>query len=1209
MAEYYLSKNGGNDSLTGLDIANAWETVGKLNSDVTEPAQGLEPADAVRLDRGSEWEETLNLPTQNDGTQTDPIQLQPYGSGDRPVISGMKKLTGWTLVSGNIYELQDNGFVDSLFLLYNGVPKMKGRLPAIGSAPPNDTLQYISAGTTTLEASNLPNIDYSGGEVVAFVEKNDWIHDKSYISGRSGNVLTVAQASGYTGTRGQYYIENAIEALQADGDWMYSPSAKKYIIYSTVHPDTLDIYVPVRANNVNAVGNYYNTFDNIVFQGSHDIGFLAGSSFYNVFQNLLIRYQANIGMQLSTAKNSEVRNVTFENILNQGAEIINDSDFTVVEENIFRNIGMWLGYSGSGDGKGSALFFRSQLDGGYVCRLNLFEDIGYLGIRFHGDDALVEKNIFRRYCMVKHDGAGIYTYGGAPGASFYSNRIVRRNLLFDGGSRARDAVYSIYIDDNSENVLIEENGIVRTRCAGYYNHNSNNIQFRNNIVYAADMGYFFAQDNLGGVISDNEVTGNVFVITSKNHQAARLISDENNISTFLSLVDNNHYIVCCGQQIVFATRYVSGGKTIYDNLTFAQWQALGHDVNSTVKYLNLPEYTIAAEGANKFPGNSDFESGVTSVSIYHANGTASATHDSTSKINGTGSLKCSIVSASANTTRVELSFRNLGTIEFAKKYVLRFKALAPGGHQSLVIYPRQTGSPYHRLGSEIYAIADDTVREFEFLLSGLSDDDNGAILIEMQAHQGDLFIDDFEFREVAADYTDLESHVKVFYNDQDSTEDIAIPGKWKDVNGTEYTNTISLTGFESIVLEYVSEADPEPVPTTPGGLIVGMRLVSTGDHYGQSVYDSYLRAKANNGILGASLMDIKPVTDRILAFAWDMVNVPMAYKDNVLYSLIGPDLVVSGGGNGSRFDKDGLLETEMPNDRPRFTYASDPALIGKFEGVLIEAEDTALKANSENFTSSPWTIHPRVQVLENQGVSPDGLNNASLQEYVLSESGGYVFTSLQSEIRKYNLSVFVKIGNMPESKQYVIINDFTAPGGGGTFNLGTGNFSTSNPAFENLRIDNLINNWFRISLDYNSPSEMSENFSVMYLAPPTSGVIGEGMYFWGAKFSHNYSTYIKTTSGPVTRPADTLQATGLINTAAPYSLFEIRNGQGILRYVDPGAGTVRTYIDGLYIGEEAVTPSADLILSSQSSDKLLAAAYHSGTLTEQERIARSSLFL
>lgn len=1200
MAEYYLS-NGGNDTLTGADIANAWETIGKLNTDVTESVQGLEPADAVRLDRGSEWEETLNLPTQNDGTLADPIQMQPYGSGDRPVISGLKKLTGWAQVSGNIYELQDNGFVDSLLLLLNGAIRMKGRLPATG------TLQYISAGTTSLEAGNLPNIDYSGGEVVAFVEKNDWIHDKSYISGRSGNILTVAQASGYTGTRGQYYIENAIEALQADGDWMYSPSLQKYTIYSTVNPDTLDIYVPVRPNNVNALGNYYNRFEDIVFQGSYDIGFLASSSYYNIYQNLLIRNQGNIGMQLSTAKYCEIRNVTIENSLNLGAQVYNDSDFTLVEGNTFRNIGMWLGYSGSGDGKGSALFFRSNLDGGYTCRLNLIEDIGYLGIRFHGDDALVEKNILRRYCMVKHDGAGIYTYGGAPGTTLYVNRVVQKNLVFDGGSRARDAVYGIYIDDNSENVLIQDNAVVRSRRAGYYNHNSNNIQFRNNIVYAADLGYFFAQDNLGGVISDNEVSGNVFVITSKNHQAGSLKSDENNLSTFFNLVNNNEYIVCSNQQIVFATRYVDGGKTIFDNLTFSQWQALGFDLNSSVRYLNLPEYSISVEGSNKFPGDGTFEGTLSDVSIYHDNGTAEVTRDTTSKINSTGSLKCSVTAASTSTTRVEVSFRNLGSIEFTKKYLLRFKALAPSGHQSLVIYARQSGSPYHRLGSEIYAIADNTVREFEFLLSDLSDDDNGAILIDMQAHQGDLYIDDFEFREVTAEYADLESNIKVFYNDQDNIADIAIPGTWKDLGGTEYTDTISMTGFKSIVLEYVSGAAPEPDPgTTPGGLIAGMRLVTIGDHYGQSVYDTYLRAKANNGVFGASLMDIKPVTDRLLAYGWDMVNVPVAYKDNALYSLIGPDLVVSGGGGGSLFDKNGLLVTELPNNRPRFTY--DPLNPGKLEGLYLEVESTNLILESDNLTESSWVAPNTSFGWVSPGIAPIITPNYALDLY-----GGNTANRLELNVESGGRSgINQSISGLTVSGVYSVqffaksisveslenIRDSEALGA-----LAAG------PAGSNFQLKNLNNGWGQINRNF---IPTSESGTFRYQLITDVGPISKlDALFSGTQleFKSFSTSYIKTTSASVTRPADVYTATGIINTASPYSLFEIRNGMGILKYTDPGAGTVRTYIDGQFINEDAATVSADLLVNSQGSDKLLGVAYHSGVLTEQERLTRSSLFL
>lgn len=121
--------------------------------------------------------------------------------------------------------------------------------------------------------------------------------------------------------------------------------------------------------------------------------------------------------------------------------------------------------------------------------------------------------------------------------------------------------------------------------------------------------------------------------------------------------------------------------------------------------------------------------------------------------------------------------------------------------------------------------------------------------------------------------------------------------------------------------------------------------------------------------------------------------------------------------------------------------------------------------------------------------------------------------------------------------------------------------------------------------------------------------MGDVYSLWGCTCSYFQSSYIKTSGAPVTRPADTFQATGLINTASPYSLFEIRNGQGILKYTDPGGGTVRTYVDGQYIGEDAAVVSSDLLVNSQGSDKLLAAAYHSGSLTEQERIARSSLFL
>ena len=82
-------------------------------------------------------------------------------------------------------------------------------------------------------------------------------------------------------------------------------------------------------------------------------------------------------------------------------------------------------------------------------------------------------------------------------------------------------------------------------------------------------------------------------------------------------------------------------------------------------------------------------------------------------------------------------------------------------------------------------------------------------------------------------------------------------------------------------------------------------------------------------------------------------------------------------------------------------------------------------------------------------------------------------------------------------------------------------------------------------------------------------------------------------------------ATALINIATPYSLFEIRNGENILKYVEPGPGTLKTYIDGAYIGSEAFTPVTDYE-ADEGADTVTAMAYYSGTLTEQQRIDRTS---
>src|SRR5690606_31278724 len=118
----------------------------------------------------------------------------------------------------------------------------------------------------------------------------------------------------------------------------------------------------------------------------------------------------------------------------------------------------------------------------------------YLPINFFGNNVLLERNFIDGFCLDKHDGGGLYCYGGNPGSSSFTNRVLRRNIILRGGHSQLHSVYGVYIDDNSENILVIANTIMDIMSAAFYNHNSHETTFTNNIIYGCSKGYHYGQN-------------------------------------------------------------------------------------------------------------------------------------------------------------------------------------------------------------------------------------------------------------------------------------------------------------------------------------------------------------------------------------------------------------------------------------------------------------------------------------------------------------------------------------------------------------------------------------------------------------------------------------------------------------------------------------------------------------------------------------------
>jgi hypothetical protein len=99
-AATYHVKPGGNDAASGLDDANAWATIAKVN------ATALVAGDQVLFKAGGVYNDAALVPSGS-GNPANRITYAAYGAGAKPVLTAAIVLptSGWTSVGGDVYSL------------------------------------------------------------------------------------------------------------------------------------------------------------------------------------------------------------------------------------------------------------------------------------------------------------------------------------------------------------------------------------------------------------------------------------------------------------------------------------------------------------------------------------------------------------------------------------------------------------------------------------------------------------------------------------------------------------------------------------------------------------------------------------------------------------------------------------------------------------------------------------------------------------------------------------------------------------------------------------------------------------------------------------------------------------------------------------------------------------------------------------------------
>ncbi|MBE9585349.1 right-handed parallel beta-helix repeat-containing protein [Mucilaginibacter sp. JRF] len=500
---YYIAANG-NDSNTGTSADKAFKTIGRLNKLV------LKPGDVINFKRRDTFKGQLNI--RQSGSATNPICIDAYGEGDKPIITGAIPVKNWTKQEGNVWKANvgdANGAINGVYIGNDDLP--------LGVYPnPEDGDGFLTiqshTGHSQITSTEALNNNWAGGEVV--IRKNAWELDKAAITNQSGNTLTVTDKGTAIADNWGFFIQNHPKTLDRSGEWYFDKAAKTLMLYYNTDPNSLGVTASVMGAGI-ILQNVSNiSIQNIVIKQTQRFGISAKNvkgikisnvGIYQIAQDAL-SFQGNGG-------DVTITNSVIDGALNN-AIVIYDHKSITINNNTIKNIGLVAGRGNSGSGSYIAVRYNMK-NGQAVISNNTIQNVGYSGIDFRSSNVTIKNNLIKNFGLTKTDGGGIYTFNGKTNGG-YTNQKIISNIVLNGVSvkkgmyKSNSSAHGIYMDDCSQNVDIENNTVAECTGSGIFLHGTRNVSVGQNTCYNNANQLLVSYSNCGES-TGNKILQNVFV--------------------------------------------------------------------------------------------------------------------------------------------------------------------------------------------------------------------------------------------------------------------------------------------------------------------------------------------------------------------------------------------------------------------------------------------------------------------------------------------------------------------------------------------------------------------------------------------------------------------------------------------------------------------------------------------------------------------------
>lgn len=442
-----------------------------------------------------------------------------YGTGAKPIITGLTTVTGFVNLGGNIWEAPVTSVTAGVNLvLRNSVIQQVGRYPNANAAN-SGYLTFTASSSTSITGPALSSVTNWTGAQVA-IRATRWEIVKPTVLSHVGGVVTFASVGSAPRTGYGYFFQRDSRTLDIDGEWWYDATNSKLRVYAgnnnpsayTYQISTIDtlFYTPFGTTFVN----------NLQFEGSNEKGvFMRGGT------NLAVQYcdfnnNGREAISITSATTVIVNGCTTNNTLGSGIVVSNttvgDKNYTVTN-NTLDSTSMIAGMEFCDRVQTSSASMMVRGGNNIDVLNNVITYSGWVGIEWQGNDVAITNNNIQYYCTRRDDGGAIYTVEAGP---YYltptrTNRNVTYNFCLYGigqnnGTNEPDGISTrgLYSDLNTRTVVYDYNTVAFNNGDAMHGNNNKDLTFRYNTFYG-NVGvysinrYDSAASQTGFVITNN----------------------------------------------------------------------------------------------------------------------------------------------------------------------------------------------------------------------------------------------------------------------------------------------------------------------------------------------------------------------------------------------------------------------------------------------------------------------------------------------------------------------------------------------------------------------------------------------------------------------------------------------------------------------------------------------------------------------------------